>query len=72
MLENAYKKGWYIEIPTKEYLENDDFVEKLFEKSLKGSTPLTDSMEEQIRDMVSEVADVKHNIEGTEIGPDAR
>jgi hypothetical protein len=72
MLENAYKKGWYIEIPTKEYLENDAFVEKLFEKSLKGSTPLTDSMEEQIRDMVSEVADVKHNIEGTEIGPDAR
>jgi hypothetical protein len=32
MLENAYKKGWYIEIPTKEYLENDAFVEKLFEE----------------------------------------
>jgi hypothetical protein len=69
-LENAYKKGWYIEIPTKEYLENDAFVEKLFEKSLKSTTPLTENIEVQIRDMVSEVADVKHNIDGTEIGPD--
>ncbi len=68
--EHVYKKSEHIELPIDDYLENDAFVERIFEAGKQGETIFTEKLEETIIDMRDEKTIAQFDLDGMNIDPD--
>lgn len=70
LVDNLYNSSSTIELPIEDYLNNENFINELFDKSKTSNTAFTRAVEDSIRDARAQIYNSRLSVDDYTISPD--